>query len=289
LVGMGIDISVRIKVESDLNAAKLEAEEAYRTLRIAQNTLVQSEKMASLGGLVAGVAHEINTPVGIALTSASHLEVETGKVARAYAKGELEQADFEEYLSIAAEASRLLVSNCNRAAEMIRSFKQVAVDQTGGERRSFQLREYIDEVLLSLKPRLKKTRLAVAVDCPVDIILDSNPGLLSQSLTNLVMNSVIHAFAKDAEGKITISATLPDPDTVEIRYADDGRGIPPEIRDKIFDPFFTTRRGDGGSGLGLHIVFNAVNSGLKGTITPDYTRDSGAAFVIRIPRVLPPA
>ncbi|MBF0563397.1 MAG: PAS domain S-box protein, partial [Alphaproteobacteria bacterium] len=252
-----------------------------------QENLVRAEKMAALGGLVAGVAHEINTPVGIALTSASHLAKETGKVVRLYEAGELGSSDFEDYVQVATEATRLLVSNCNRAADMIRSFKQVAVDQTGGECRLFQLREYIDEILLSLKPRLKKTLITVDVDCPPDIFLDTNPGLLSQSLTNLVMNSIFHAFDDGATaGRITIKVSQPTPDEVEIRFTDDGKGIPVAIRDKIFDPFFTTRRGDGGSGLGLHIVYNAVSGGLKGTIMLDGASDRGTTFIIRIPKMI---
>ncbi len=289
LVVTGRDVTRRKAIEMDLRSAKAQAEDAYRDLKNTQDSLIQAKKMAALGGLVAGVAHEINTPVGIALSSASLLAQKTEKVARAYADGTLVQTDFEDYLGTASEASRLLVSSCDRAAELIRSFKQVAVDQTGGERRSFQLKEYIGEILLSLEPRLKKTPHTISVGCAPDLILDTNPGLLSQSLTNLVMNSLIHAFDEGVAGRISITVSTPDPDMVEILYTDNGRGIPQDIQGKVFDPFFTTRRGDGGSGLGLHIVYNAICSGLKGSISLDSAPETGTAFTLRIPRVLPNA
>lgn len=280
------DMTERYRAESELKAAKAHAEEAFRDLQQAQENLVKSEKLASLGGLLAGVAHEINTPVGVALTSASHLDMETKALQRLYDERELTAENLQEYLETAGEASRLLVNNCNRAAEMIRSFKQVAVDQTGNQRRTFALAEYIDEVLLSLRPKLKKTAIKVHVTCPSDLILDTHPGALSHSLTNLLINSLTHAYEPDQAGTITITASQPSPDEVELRYQDDGKGIPFEIQAKVFDPFFTTRRGTGGSGLGLHILYNAVHGGLKGTVIMTSTPGEGTVFVLRFPRVL---
>lgn len=176
--------------------------------------------------------------------------------------------------------------NSQRAADLIHGFKQVAVDQTGGEQRSFDLAVYVDEVLLSLRPRLKKARIEIAVDCPDELILNSLPGAVSQVLTNLIMNSLVHAFEPGQAGHIRISARLETDDQVTLVYGDDGRGIPPELHAKVFEPFFTTRRSKGGSGLGLHIVHTIVTQSLKGSLAFTSQPDCGVEFTLRLPRVL---
>jgi signal transduction histidine kinase len=258
-------------------------------LEMTRGHLVESEKMASLGSLVAGVAHEINTPVGIAVSAASYLQDRTDAIREKLECGALSQADVESYLDDAAQSARLLLSNANRAAQLVQSFKRVAVDQTSDERRHFDLREYIEETLRSLQPELKGTRVAVLVDCATGIEMDSYPGPLAQVVTNLVLNSIQHGFEPGAPGTIRMSARTADADDVILDYDDDGRGIPAELHDRIFEPFFTTRRGFGGSGLGLHLVYNIVTIRLNGSIELASRQGGGTRFVIRLPRVAGPA
>lgn len=286
-------ITERKHLERDLHRAKERAEKALEDLQAAQDNLVEAEKMASLGGLVAGVAHEINTPVGITLTTASHLQEKTKDLRRVFEAGTIRKADFAQYMTVADSACTLLVSNATRAANLIQSFKQVAVDQTSDERRPFDLRAYIDEVLLSLGPRLKRTPFKVVVDCPANIIVDSYPGPLSQVLTNFVMNSLVHGLEDRTSGTITMTGRrIDDADgagQVEIVYADDGKGIASDHLKRIFEPFFTTKRGEGGSGLGLNIVYNIITQKLKGTIKADSEFGLGASFTVRIPLRVNPA
>jgi ligand-binding sensor domain-containing protein/signal transduction histidine kinase len=262
--------------------ANEELEQAMMRLKLAQAQLVQSEKMASLGSLVAGVAHEINTPVGVGVTAASTLQEWANRLAAQHRDGKLTRTDLERFMAVCADSTQILMTNLQRAAELIRSFKQVAVDQSSGERRRFHLKAYVDEILRSLAPRLNRTGHTVAVDCPEDLELDSYPGALAQILTNLVTNSLMHAFPEGRRGRMSISARE-DADGIVLRYADDGVGIPPDHLKRIYDPFFTTRRGAGGSGLGLHIVYNLVTQRLGGTITADSTVGAGASFEVRFP------
>ena len=254
-------------------------------LEMTRGHLVESEKMALLGGLVAGVAHEINTPVGIAVSAASYLQDRTNVVREKLEHGTLAQADVESYLDDAARSARLLLSNANRAALLVQSFKQVAVDQTSDDRRHFDLKKYIEETLLSLQPKLAGTRVAVHVDCAPGIGMDSYPGPLAQVITNLVLNSLQHGFAAGTSGNIHITARLDGADDVVLCHDDDGHGIPEDLRDKIFEPFFTTRRGLGGSGLGLHLVYNIVTARLGGSIEVKSRVGGGTLFVLRLPRV----
>lgn len=281
------DITKRKAAEDELRASKEAAELAYSSLQQAKNSLIQAEKMAALGSLVAGVAHEINTPIGTALTAASHLGERTAEFRAQFQGGKLKKSEAERYLETAVETSAIMVATIGRAAELIQSFKQVAVDQSTDIRRRFNLSAYIAEILLSLKPRLKQAQHAVVVDCPHDLEIDSYPGALSQVLTNFVMNSLLHGFSEGQIGKITISAQLRDSATVVIRYADTGRGIPEKNLARIFEPFFTTRRGTGGTGLGLHIVYNIVTQSLGGTIDVMSEVGQGAAFILAIPRTAP--
>jgi PAS domain S-box-containing protein len=257
------DVTERKSAEDALRASKEAAEMAYDRLHQAQDSLLQAEKMAALGSLVAGVAHEINTPIGTALTAASHLGERTDGFRALLQGGKLKKSDADRYLETATEASAIMVATIGRAAELIQSFKQVAVDQSTDIRRGFNLADYIGEILLSLRPRLRQTAHTVSVECPDDLEIDSYPGALSQVLTNFMMNSLVHGFSEGQAGTITICARLQDPDTVVIRYSDTGKGIPEKNIAKIFEPFFTTRRGSGGTGLGLHIVFREVPSPWK--------------------------
>lgn len=287
------DITDRKAAESAMIQAREEAEQALADLREAQESLIQAETMASLGQLVAGVAHEINTPIGIGLTAASHIGEQAQALRDRFAGNTLRRSDFLEFLDGLSESSRLLMANMDRAASLVQSFKQVAVDQSSGDRRVFELGGYIRELLFSLRPRLKRTNLKVAVECDDELTMDSFPGALGQVLTNLVINAVVHAYG-DGErlsdkpsGTIRITAQPDGSDRVRIDFIDDGAGIAPEHLSKVFDPFFTTKRGQGGSGLGLHIVFNTVTGPLGGTVSVQSWPGQGTRFTILLPREAP--
>ncbi len=267
---------------SELDASNRELTDTLERLQRMQDHLVQTEKMASLGGLIAGVAHEINTPVGIAYTASTHLRQNARDIAARFESGEMKRSDLEEFLDVCQESSRLLVSNLDRASELIRSFKLVAIDQSGEGRRRFYLREYIAEILLSLRPVLKKTCHVVAVAGDKGLIWDSFPGAFSQVLTNLITNSLIHAYDEGQAGRLEISFRE-DEGQLFLTFSDDGKGIARENVDHIFSPFFTTNREQGGSGLGLHIVYNIVSQRLHGTISCESEMGRGTTFRITMP------
>lgn len=277
------DLAKRTEAEAVARAERDRAEEAYRQLMEAQQTLVETEKMASLGSLVAGVAHEINTPVGITLTTASHLGTATSHIIEKVDGGTVKKSDFQAYLDTAKECSDLILSNAERAANLIHSFKQVAVDQTSEARRSFQLQDYLNEVITSLKPRFKHANTTINVQCEEDILLDSYPGSFAQVVTNLMVNSLVHGFENRSSGKINIEARRDNPHYITLTLSDDGKGIPPENLSRVFDPFFTTRRGSGGSGLGLNIVYNIVRQRLGGSIEVHSEVNKGTTFTITMP------
>lgn len=262
--------------------ANLELQTTLVRLKETQTQLIQSEKLASLGGLVAGVAHEINTPVGVSVTAASTLHAGASELQRSYKEGGLKRSELEEFIGLASESTQIILRNLHRAADLIHSFKQVAVDQSSGESRRFHLKAYIEEVLMSLRPKLKNTIEWITVDCPEDLSIESYPGALAQILTNFVSNSLLHAYTPGQMGRLIIAVTT-EQEQVVLRYRDDGCGIPAEGLKRIFDPFFTTKRGSGGSGLGMHIVFNLVTQVLHGTIQVNSEPGAGAEFVITFP------
>ena len=276
-------------VNQELGKRKAEAEQALDDLKAAQESLVQAEKLASLGALVGGVAHEINTPVGISLSCASHLADAARHMSKLFAADDIGVDDFERFMATSLDTTALILSNCERAAELIRSFKQVAVDRTTSECRQFDLCSYVRETLASLGPHLRQSGHSVSIDCPGGVTMTSYPGALSQVLSNFVMNSLVHGFAPNQSGHIRIQVDQPSPGQVRMVYSDDGMGIPQENRGRIFDPFFTTRRGTGGSGLGLHIVYNLVTGPLGGGVTVDSPPEGGTVFVVTIPQSVAPA
>lgn len=262
--------------------ANRELESTMADLRNTQQQLVETEKMASLGGLVAGVAHEINTPVGVAFTAASMLSGEAGAFGNAFRDGQLKKSSLEKFVRVSEESSRLILGNLERAAHLIQSFKQVAVDQSSEEVRSFEVGEYFSEVLLSLKPNLKKRKVEVTLDCPEEHVIRSHPGAWSQILTNLLMNSLAHAFEENDHGLIKISVRVVG-DELRVVYSDNGCGMDEATRKRVFDPFFTTRRGSGGSGLGMHILFNLVNQTLAGQVTLESEPGAGVRVEVVAP------
>ncbi|GGE60062.1 sensor histidine kinase [Massilia psychrophila] len=276
------------EAEDAARRSQQQSAQAMTDLRLTQESLLQAERLASLGSLVAGVAHEINTPVGIALTSASVLKDATDDMQAALAGGVLKKSVMLRYIATAAESSRLIMNNAYRAAHLIHSFKQIAVDQTSEARRPFVLMEYVEEIVTSLRPTLKTTRIALKFDGADDIVLDSYPGAFAQVITNLVLNCVEHAFDPEQPGEIRIHARL-DVDVVELELSDNGKGIAPELLERIFEPFFTTRRGQGGTGLGLNIVYNLVVKQFNGTISVRSTLGHGTCFTLRLARVAPQA
>lgn len=252
------------------------------TLKRTQTQLIQSEKMSALGNLVAGVAHEINTPIGISVTAVSHLAEKTTELTKSFHSNQITRSELEKYLELGREMSSIILINLERAANLIRSFKQLAVDQSSEVKRVFNVQAYIKEVLLSLQPKLKKTKHQIKIDCPDDLEIKSYPGALSQIITNLIMNSLIHAFSEDESGLITFTV-IRDQSTINFSYSDNGKGITRESLGKIFNPFFTTMRGKGGTGLGLHIVYNIVTQTLHGTINCQSQQNNGTTFNISFP------
>ncbi len=269
--------------ESNIHLQKLvqertrELSQNLEELKTTQEQLIESEKMASLGTLVAGVAHEINTPVGVALTGITYLEDELKHLKKIYEDGSISEEDFYSFIEHSNEINQSIQINIKRAVELVRSFKQVAVDQSSQEIREIIAKEYLEDILLSLGSRFKQTKHKVKLHVDKDLKIVVNPGIFSQILTNLIMNSLIHGFKTKDEGTIDIEIKTEDKKTVVI-YKDDGVGITKEVKRHIFDPFFTTNRDDGGSGLGMNIVYNLVTMNLKGTIKVMDDVDCGVGF-----------
>lgn len=267
---------------AELKEANQALERSLANLRQTQNQLVRTEKMAALGALVSGVAHEINTPVGVCVTATSYLELKTNELAVRLAENDLDPERARKYVKTATEALSSIMTNLNRAAELIKSFKQVAVDQATEDKRRFDLKEYIEMVLMSLRPKYKKSKHTLQVNCADKLEIYSYPGAFSQIITNLLVNSLIHGFEGVEKGTIALDLSVRG-DRCVLRYSDDGRGIPEEILNKIYDPFFTTKRSQGGSGLGMHIVYNLVTQRLNGTIECSSSIGHGTAFTITFP------
>jgi signal transduction histidine kinase len=259
--------------------------ESMQHLEQTRKELIESEKLAALGGLVAGVAHEINTPVGIAVSTASYLSERTQAAQVVWREGRFEPAAQQKYLSDAQESARLLLSNAQRVARLVANFRQLAVDRVGEERRAFDLRACLDDTLRDLKPRLDEAGVELRLDVSAGIAMDSYPVALAQVLTNLAVNALQHAFAAGQPGSITVTAQLGDDDAVRLTVSDDGQGIDSALRERVFEPFFTTRRMQGGTGLGLYIVNQLVTRQLGGTVVLEAATGGGARFDMRLPRV----
>lgn len=285
LVVLRTNITARRRIEDALRQSKEEAERALADLRDTQASLVLAEKMASLGSLVAGMSHEISTPLGIGVSAASHLSDEIGKLGERFRLDQLKRSDLEDFLDTATEATRIMQGNLGRATRLIQAFKQVSADQTTDELREFRVCEYLREIMLSLAPAFRHIEHRVDIDCPDDLVIRSRPGALGQIVTNLVMNALQHAFeGGERLALMTITVSQPRPGRVVIEFGDNGHGIPADSLPRVFDPFFTTRRGAGGTGLGLHIVYNLVSQVLGGTIAVSSRPGEGTRFIISFPQ-----
>jgi PAS domain S-box-containing protein len=287
IVTVALDIGERKRVEFEMRKAKDAAEAALRNLRETQNSLIEAEKLAALGRLVAGVAHEVNNPVGISLTVASALERKTAMFTAEVARGELRRSSLNDYLETSRDASSQLVANLNRAAELIQSFKQVAADRNYSDQRSFDLGDLTEQVVMSLRPGLRKHNLTLNVDCQPNLMMNSYPGPYGQVLTNLFLNSVAHAFPDGKPGTVDIQVRESGKDNVEILFSDNGCGMSLDVRRRAFDPFFTTRRDQGGTGLGLHIVYSIVTNRLGGRLDLDSEPGGGTRIQMVLPRTAP--
>jgi signal transduction histidine kinase len=275
------------KTEDELRASKEKAESALLELNAAQQNLIDAERLAALGGLVAGVAHEVNNPIGISLTVASSFARRTEMFeAELRSDTRLRRSQLEEFVRTSRDAAQQLVANLHRAGELIHSFKQVAVDRSRADRREFSLGEATDQIIASLRPVLRKAPITLSVEVPEGLIIDSYPGAYGQILTNLFLNAINHGFADGRSGAITISARPRGNDEVEIIFADNGAGMTPDVQRQAFDPFFTTRRDEGGTGLGLHIVYNLVTQQLGGRMMLDSRLGQGCTFRIIMPRAV---
>lgn len=279
------EIERRRHTEGALRTKQTELEKFVDDLKQAQDRLVQSEKMAALGGLVAGITHEVNTPVGIGVTATSFLAEKLQALSAAYADKTLTPKMLEHFIEEASQGTELLQSNLIRASELIASFKQIAVDQASEAIRTINLADYLHEVIRSLQPNFKKTHHQIEVNCPDNIVLSCPAGAISQIFTNLLMNSLIHGFEDMEDGLVRITV-LDEDDNVDIKYSDNGKGLNREQLEKLFHPFFTTKRDQGGSGLGTHITYNLVRQTLGGSIEVSSEPGKGLHYHICFPKNL---
>lgn len=277
--------SLEQKISERTSALKESNQELLNTLATLhkyQNQIVETEKMASLGQMVAGIAHEVNTPIGLGVTASTLLQDKVHEIEQAFEKKTLSSNQLARFLNDSKENLGIIYRNLERAAGLISSFKQVAVDQSNDSLRQFNMQQLLNEVVLSLRPNLKKTQHQLKITCPADLIITSKPGPINQILINLIMNSLIHAFDEGEAGEIIIDVQLKQ-HRCYLHYSDNGKGVPEHIRKRIFDPFVTTRRGDGGSGLGLHLVYNLVTQALNGKINLESQLGEGIKIDVDFP------
>ena len=280
------EIDLRKQTEQELITKQTELQRYLDELNMAQERLVGSEKMAALGGLVAGITHDVNTPIGIGVTATSFLQERLDQIEAAYKDKTLSPKALEEFINDAKQSTSLLTSNLDRASELVASFKQIAVDQASEAVRTINFKEYLGEVIRSLHPKLKKTSHHINLDCPDDLTLNLPAGAISQIFTNLIMNSLIHGFEGIESGIIDIVIKEED-DEVVIDFKDNGNGVSKDQLEKLFDPFFTTKRDQGGSGLGTHITFNLVKQTLSGDIEVSSEVGKGLHYHISFQKNMP--
>jgi PAS domain S-box-containing protein len=295
VLGSATDITDLIEAQEEIQALNNNEKETLeqmvneRTIELksAMAELYEKEKMASLGGLVSGVAHEINTPLGVSVSAASYLKIIKEQIDTQMAEGKLTKGSLTDFLRNLDETSKILDTNLYRASELVKSFKEISVSQITEEQSVFNFHEYLQMVLLSLKHEYKNSGHEIHIICDESLMINSYPGVFSQIFTNLIMNALIHGLKEKEHGIICV-AVKKDTDTgqLDIEFWDTGMGISEYDLSRIFDPFFTTSRGSGGSGLGLHVVYNLVTVKLGGRISCQSSLGEGTHFYIRIPNVL---
>jgi len=266
----------------ELEESNEELEATIHNLKQTQKQLIESEKMASLGSLVAGVAHEINTPIGAGLSGISHFQEKTNEIKKDYEADTMSVEEFEKYLATSSRLAELININLERTAQLVKSFKQIAVDQTSEDKRSFDFKEYLSKIIFSLSNITKVKNVQINISCEDNLVINSYPGLYSQIITNLIVNSIKHGFKEKNDGVISIEI-INDNNNFKIIYRDNGKGIKKEYLSKVFEPFFTTSRDSGGTGLGMNIVYNIVTNNLKGNINCNSTDENGVVFELVVP------
>jgi len=274
-------IELNQNLENKVSLRTKELEASLTNLKEAQSLLVESEKMSALGSLVAGVAHEINTPLGVTVTASSHLSEMISIFKNKYQNGNLKRSSLEELVNTVESGSMIIMKNLHRATELIQNFKQVAVDQSSEHKRQFELGSYLEELIYTLNPQLKSGQHAIVIEAETKIEMNSFPGALAQVMTNLIINSIKHGFKDIREGEINIKLALIN-ETVQIDYKDNGVGLDASQKEKVFEPFYTTARFSGGSGLGMSISYNLVTAKLGGKIQC-LESTTGAHFQLNIP------
>jgi len=285
---MNQQLERRVQARTEtLEIANHDLSEALASVRAMQSELLRSEKLAALGSLVAGVAHELNTPIGNCVTVGSTLQHQVAELTKAFEKGELRRSTLQQFTDNARRGTEILMRALTRASELIRSFKRVAVDQSSDQRRMFDLKTTLQEVCLTLEPMYKNTGYQLQLALPDDVGLDSFPGALGQLITNFVSNALQHGFDGRATGQMRLWAEVHAPDRVALHFADDGIGMPDDTRNRVFDPFFTTKLGQGGSGLGMNIVYNIVRDVLGGEISVASSPGNGTHITVTLPLCAP--
>jgi signal transduction histidine kinase len=281
-----LNLSLEEKVQQRTMALKEANNELIQTLEKLhqfQRQMVQNEKMASLGDMVAGVAHEVNTPIGLGVTASTMMLDRLSDMRKAFEDKTLKASSLSKFIAEGEENLNIIYRNLNRAAELISSFKQVAVDQSSENNRVFSFAKLMDEILMSMRPKLKKVKHLINVSCADNLVVESKAGPINQIMINLIMNSIIHGFEDMDKGRIDIAIKSVDDNKVSIEFKDNGKGIPEHLRKRIFDPFVTTKRGQGGSGLGMHLVYNLVTQALNGSISIVSEEGQGVEFRIIFP------
>jgi signal transduction histidine kinase len=272
------------RIEQQKEELLQQKEELLSTLENLQKTqeqLIESEKMAAIGGLVAGVAHEINTPVGIGITAISSLLDDVQKMAGLYEKDKISRKDFKGFLESTNDTAKLIQKNLERTAALVQSFKQVSTDQATEQQRIFALKEYLNDILLSLRPKFREKNIEFKIECDDKLQLYSYPGVYAQIFTNLLLNSLQHGFPDRDTGTIGIKADI-NKELLKIQYSDDGAGINKKDLPHIFEPFYTSDQYRG-TGLGLNIIYNLVKQKLNGAISCESELGKGVLFKIEVP------
>lgn len=277
------DITQRKRAETKLQKANKDLSESLAKLKYAQDKLIQAEKLASLGGMVSGIVHEINTPIGIGITASTFIKQLISKIENNLENGMVDAQALAKFLKKTNEAASMIHANLGRAGNLLGNFKQVSVDQVSEKPRKILVDEYIHEVIASLIVELKHSPHQIIVNCPQNLIFDSRPGALAQIITNFVMNAINHAFDGMEDKREIVFDICADKTTLYLNCRDNGKGMGKEEVKQIFDPFYTTKREQGGTGLGLYVVYNLVTKALSGTIECQSSPGKGTEFKIRVP------